>query len=241
MCGRFTLRTPAAVLIEHFDLDVRGDRQLPLFESRFNIAPTQDVLVVRMDQADGKRTGAMLRWGLIPSWSASGKSTGGPPMINARAETLAEKPMFRSAVRRRRCLIPADGFYEWRATTGGGRGKKQPYFIHRPDHQPFAFAGLWEIWKSPDQASPLTIESCTIVTTEANDTLLALHDRMPVVLSPNDYSEWLDPACQDASRLQHLLSPCPNDELIAVPVGTQVNRVANDSRECIAIQRSLFK
>ena len=135
------------VLIEHFDLDVRGDRQLPLFEPRYNIAPTQEILVVRSDPADGRRRADMMRWGLIPSWSTGPKAGSGPPMINARSETLAEKPMFRSAVRRRRCLIPVDGFYEWQQSAGGAvRGKKQPYFIHRPDDGPFAFAGLWETW-----------------------------------------------------------------------------------------------
>src|SRR3954467_12072003 len=153
MCGRFTLRTPATVLIEHFDLDVRGNRQLPLFEPRYNIAPTQEILVVRIDPADGRPKADVMRGGLIPSRSTRAKGGSGPPMINARCETLAEKPMFRSAVRRRRCLIPVDGFYEWQQLSGGGRGKKQPYFIHRPDDGPFAFAGLWESWR---QSEPST-------------------------------------------------------------------------------------
>src|SRR6185369_799926 len=136
------------VLIEHFDLEVRGDRQLPLLEPRYNIAPTQDILVVRTDPADGRHRADVMRWGLIPSWSKDPKGASGPPMINARSETLAEKPMFRSAVRRRRCLIPADGFYEWQQSASGSRGKKQPYFVHRPDDGPFAFAGLWESWQS---------------------------------------------------------------------------------------------
>jgi putative SOS response-associated peptidase YedK len=245
MCGRFTLRTPLTVLIEHFDLDVRGDRQLPLFEARFNIAPTQEILVVRADPANGRRTADMMRWGLIPSWSKTPKGNPGPPMINARCETLAEKPMFRSAVRRRRCLIPVDGFYEWQQTPVCGRGKKQPYFIHRPDDNPFAFAGLWEAWKPPtsempaaDEASP--IESCTIVTTEANKTLSELHDRMPVVLAPCDYAMWLDPKVEDPAALAHLLSPCGEEELIAEPVSTHVNRVANDDARCVEVQRTLF-
>jgi len=260
MCGRFTLRTPLTVLIEHFDLDARGDRQLPLFESRYNIAPTQEVLVVRQDPADGLRRADMLRWGLIPSWSTSAKGTPGPPMINARSETLASKPMFRSAVRRRRCLIPTDGFYEWQQSPGGSKAKKQPYYIHRPDHGPFAFAGLWESWtqrtneggkdepspspslqgRGSDDEAPLTVESCTIVTTEANATLRELHDRMPVVLAPCDYAMWLDPKIEDPAALQHLLAPCGEEELIAEPVGTHVNKVANDDPRCVAIQRSLF-
>jgi putative SOS response-associated peptidase YedK len=236
MCGRFTLRVPATVLIEHFDLDVRGDRQLPLFAARYNIAPTQDVLAVRADAADGRRTASMLRWGLIPSWSSMDKS--GPPMINARSETLAEKPTFRTAVRKRRCLIPADGFYEWQQPAGGGRGKKQPFYIHRPDHGVFAFAGLWDAWRDPSRE--LTIESCTIVTTNANPALKELHDRMPVVLAPCDYAAWLDPRVEDPAALAHLLAPCGEEELIAEPVDTHVNKVANDDPRCVAVQRSLF-
>jgi putative SOS response-associated peptidase YedK len=244
MCGRFTLRTPPAVLIEQFDLDVHGDRQLPLFEARYNIAPTQDVLVVRADPADGSRVAAMLRWGLIPSWSKSDKVGAGPPMINARAETLAEKPTFRIAFRHRRCLIPADGFYEWQQSPSAARGKKQPYYIHRPDHAPFAFAGLWKKWtRRPAESSeegPLTIESCTIVTTSANNTLRDLHERMPVVLAPNDYAQWLNATIEEPAALAHLLAPCGDDELVAEPVGTHVNKVANDDPSCIAARRSLF-
>jgi putative SOS response-associated peptidase YedK len=242
------------VLIEHFDLDTHGDRQLPLFEARFNIAPTQDILVVRSDPQAGVRTAAMLRWGLIPSWST--EPTAGAPMINARAETLAEKPTFRTAVRRRRCLIPADGFYEWQQSPGGSKAKKQPYHIHRPDHGPFVFAGLWERWSqrptdaalSPslkarsaiDSDGTLTIESCTIVTTTANETLREIHERMPVILAPCDYAMWLDPKVEDPAALQHLLAPCGEEELIAEPVGTQVNKVANDDPSCVAVQRFLF-
>jgi len=244
MCGRFTLRTPPAVLIEHFDLNVRGDRQLPLFEARYNIAPTQDVLVVRADPADGHRVAAMLRWGLIPSWSKSDKVASGPPMINARAETLAEKPTFRTAYRRRRCLIPADGFYEWQQSPGAARGKKQPFYIRRPDNAPFAFAGLWEKWtqrpSEPPTEGELTIESCTIVTTSANSTLRDLHDRMPVILAPGDYATWLDTKIEDPGALEHMLAPCGDGELVAEPVGTHVNKVANDDPGCIAVQRSLF-
>jgi putative SOS response-associated peptidase YedK len=216
---------------------VRGDQQLPLFGARYNIAPTQDVLVVRADPSDDHRTVAMLRWGLLPSWS-KGTSGSGPPMINARAETLAEKPTFRSALRSRRCLVPADGFYEWQQAAGGGKGKKQPYYIRRPDGGPFAFAGLWEKWTDP--AAPLTIESCTIVTTEANAALRELHDRMPVILAPADYALWLDPGVSEPGQLQHLLAPCGVEELVAEPVTTHVNRVANDDPRCIEVQRSLF-
>jgi putative SOS response-associated peptidase YedK len=245
MCGRFTLRTPLTVLIEHFDLDARGDRQLPLFEPRYNIAPTQEILVVRNDAADGRRRADMMRWGLLPSWSTGPKAGSGPPMINARSDTLAEKPMFRSAVRRRRCLIPVDGFYEWQQSAGGRRGKKQPYFIHRPDDGPFAFAGLWERWTQTKNGEPspgpaLSIESCTIVTTEANRALSKLHERMPVVLAPCDYDMWLDSKVEDPAALKHLLVPCGEEELVAEPVGTHVNRVANDDPRCIEVQSLLF-
>lgn len=243
MCGRFTLRTPLAVLVEHFDLDARGDRQLPLFEARYNIAPTQDVLVIRADPADLQRVVTTMRWGLIPSWTKGNKPPSGPPLINARAETLAEKPTFRTAFRRRRCLIPADGFYEWQSPAAA-RGKKQPFYIHRPDGGPFAFAGLWEEWTpSPIPSaseSPLAIESCTIVTTNANNALRDLHDRMPVILSPHDYAAWLDPKIEEPAALNHMLSPCGDDELVAEPVGTHVNKVANDDPSCVAVQRSLF-
>ena len=191
-----------------FDLDVRADRQLTLFEPRYNIAPTQEILVVRADPRDGRRSAAMLRWGLIPSWTKEPAS--GPPMINARGETLAEKPAFRTAFRSRRCLIPADGFYEWQQPPGGGRGKKQPYYIHRPDDAPFAFAGLWETWtaKPVTDEPPLAIESCTIVTTAANETLSELARPDARDSGPGDYAAWLDPALQDTAELQHLLAPC---------------------------------
>jgi putative SOS response-associated peptidase YedK len=240
---------PLAVLIEHFELDVHGERQLALFEPRYNIAPTQDVIVVRANPEDGRRSAATMRWGLLPSWM-KGKASG-PPMINARAETLAEKPAFRGALRARRCLIPADGFYEWQQVSGGGKGKKQPFYIHRPDGRPFAFAGLWETWREgpgpsaqgrgiSEQSSQSTIESCTIVTTSANAALRELHDRMPVVLSSGDYALWLDPNIDDPGRLQHLLVPCVDEALVAEPVSTHVNRVANDDPRCVEAVRSLF-
>jgi putative SOS response-associated peptidase YedK len=236
------------VLVEHFDLEVRSDRQLPLFEARYNIAPTQDVLVIR--EVDGARDAAMMRWGLIPSWSKD--PGGGPPMINARSETLAEKPTFRTAFRRRRCIIPADGFYEWKKSPEGPKGKKQPYWIHRPDGGLFGFAGLWESWSpsgggaarkhsSDSSAKRSGIESCTVVTTSANRTLAELHDRMPVILAPNDYALWLDPEVDEPARLAHLLAPCGDEELVADPVSTHVNRVANNDPRCVAVQRSLFE
>jgi putative SOS response-associated peptidase YedK len=236
MCGRFTLRTPATVLIEHFDLDVRADRQMALFAPRYNIAPTQEVVVVRANSNTGSRTAAMLRWGLLPSWSKGVAS--GAPMINARSETLGEKPAFRRAFKSRRCLIPADGFYEWQQSASGPKGKKQPYYIRRPDGGPFAFAGLWERWK--DANSELAIDSCTIVTTAASAALSELHDRMPVILAPGDYGLWLDSKAIESAQLQHLLAACGDDELATEPVSTHVNRVANDDPRCIEADRMLF-
>jgi putative SOS response-associated peptidase YedK len=250
MCGRFTLRTPAPVLIAQFVVEVSAERQLELFEPRYNIAPTQEIVVVRADPACGRRSASMMRWGLVPSWSKEGLK--GRPMINARAETLAEKPAFRTAYRCRRCLIPADGFYEWQQPPGG-RGKKQPFYIHRRDHEPFAFAGLWEKWRggpaamdakqepSPSPSlerkgteGPLAIESCAIVTTASTGALSELHDRMPVILAPNDYAQWLDPSIEDCSSLAHLLQPGGIDELIAEPVSTRVNRVTElEDPQCI--------
>ncbi len=230
------------VLVEHFDLAVRGDRQLPLLEARYNIAPTQDVAIVRAGR-EGARELAVVRWGLIAPWT---KSPGtGPPLINARAESVADKPAFRSAVRRRRCLVPADGFYEWQQQPGGSkRAKKQPYFIHRPDDGVLALAGLWETWtargKEDAGRESLRIESCTIVTTTANATLAPLHERMPVVLAPSDYRLWLDPQVVDPDAISHLLAPAGDDHLVAEPVSTHVNRVANDDPQCIAVERTLF-
>ncbi len=224
------------VLVEHFDLAVRGDRQLPLFEPRYNIAPTQDVVIVRAG-GEGERELAVVRWGLVPPWAKSPGS--GPPLVNARAESIAEKPTFRTAVRRRRCLVPADGFYEWQEQPGvSKRAKKQPYFIHRPDDGILALAGVWETWTG---AAPLQIESCTIVTTTANSTLAPLHERMPVIIAPSDFEFWLDPQVADPAAISHLLTPADDDELVAGPVGTHVNRVANDDPQCIAVQRTLFE
>jgi putative SOS response-associated peptidase YedK len=246
MCGRFTLRTPMTVLVEQFQLNLDAARQLPLFEPRYNIAPTQDVVAVRVEPASGERQAAMLRWGLIPSWSKD--PPGGPPMINARGESVAEKPSFRTALRRRRCLIPADGFYEWQqpgaaGSASAGRGKKQPYYIHFRDDRPFAFAGLWESWTAKDSRPPdrLTIESCAIVTTSASHALASLHDRMPVILAPGDYQLWLDPAVEDPAAVTHLLAPNNDEDIIAEPVSTHVNRVANDDPQCIQVQRALFE
>jgi len=221
MCGRFTLRTEASAIAEHFAVFGLGT-----FEPRFNIAPSQPILVVRLDsrQAMTQREIVALRWGLIPSWAKD--VTVGNRLINARSETAAEKPSFRAAMRRRRCLIPADGFYEWEKTSKGRR----PYFIHHEDDKPFAFAGLWESWEGPDH---LAVESCTVLTTEPNELIRPIHDRMPVILSPDEYETWLDPADEDPSKVSHLLCPTKSDAMVMHRVDTWVNSPANDDLRCV--------
>jgi putative SOS response-associated peptidase YedK len=218
MCGRFTLRTPAADLAEVFQL-----RRAPETQARYNIAPTQPVAVVR--QAGKDRKLSLIRWGMVPSWSDDPNS--GRPLFNARGETVAKKPEFRIAFRRRRCLIPADGFYEWKKTEAGTR---QPFFIRLAKDGPFAFAGLWECWRRDDA---LAIESCTIITTEANKLLRHLHDRMPVILADEDFDAWLDPTIDDPGTLQALIQPLPAEALTAYRVSTLVNSPRNESPECI--------
>jgi putative SOS response-associated peptidase YedK len=217
MCGRFTLRTPNQILLEVFDLP-----EAPDFPLRYNIAPTQDVATLRWN-SDAQRELAFMHWGLVPFWAK--EPTIGSRMINARCETVAEKPAFRHAFRRRRCLIPTDGYYEWKKLENK---KKQPYYIRRRDNGLFAFAGLWEIWKQTDPP----LESVTIITTSANSTTRTIHDRMPVILRPEDYDRWLR-TDSDAEQLQELLVPLANDDLCAVPVSTLVNSPRNESPQCI--------
>jgi len=200
--------------------------ELPPFEPRFNISPTQPVPVIRLDPAgtETERELVWLRWGLIPAWAKDPAL--GNRLINARAETAAEKPAYRAAWRRRRCLVAADGFFEWQRT-----GKqKQPHFIHMRDDRPFAFAGLWETWQAADRSR---IESCTLLTTEPNELVRPIHNRMPVILDRNDYRKWLDPALQKSEQLAPLLRPYPGNELMAYPVSTLVNNPANDDPRCI--------
>jgi len=222
MCGRFSLRARnAAILAEYF-----GIVKVPLLKDRYNIAPTQGVPVVRLNpgQSQAQNEMVILRWGLIPSWA---KEPGlGNRMINARAETLAEKPAFRTALNRRRCLIVADGFYEWQVA---GRSK-QPYFFHFRDDRPFAFAGLWDTWEGPDHSA---IESCTIITTEASDLVRPIHDRMPVILPTDNYQIWLDPALNTFEELSDLLVPFSSDEMEAYEISTLVNKPMHDGPECI--------
>jgi putative SOS response-associated peptidase YedK len=218
MCGRFTLMLDANGLQAAFP----GFTPPPRVEPRYNVAPTQPILAVTND---GQSKIDFFLWGLIPSWSKDPSM--GARLINARSETLAEKPSFKNAYKRRRCLILADGFYEWRKDPGAKT--KTPMFIHRQDRQPFAFAGLWETWHPGDE----NIRSCTIITTNANEMMASIHDRMPVILPPSAWEEWLEPAEQQPTALDKLLRPYAADDLAAYPVSTLVNNAANDSPECV--------
>ena len=219
MCGRFTLTTPGDTLAEIFELS-----EVPDLPPRYNIAPSEPVATVRLPSGNAPRELVLLRWGLIPHWA---KDPGvGARMINARSETVATNPAFRSAFRRRRCLVPATGFYEWQRQ----ERRKQPVYIRMHDGQPFAFAGLWEHWEGPE-GTP--IESCTLLTTQPNDLVRPVHDRMPVILDPKDYELWLDPDVQDPARLQPLLRPYASEQMVAYPVSQLVNNPANDVPETI--------
>ena len=219
MCGRYTMSIPAETLARHFGLDA-----VPDVAPRFNIAPTQAAAVVRLSTAREVPVLDFLRWGLVPAWAKDASGAG--RLINARAETAADKPSFRSAFRHRRCLVPADGFYEWR-TEGGA---KQPYRITRPDGAPIAFAGLWERWGKGDEP----LETFTILTTAANAVLQPLHDRMPVIVDPIDFALWLDPTATDPALVERLLVAPPDDALTYYPVGRAVNSVGNDDPSLVA-------
>jgi putative SOS response-associated peptidase YedK len=219
VCGRFTLTSTPEELARRFGLD-----ETPALAPRYNIAPGQDVLVVRTAGETGGRSASPLRWGLVPSWAKS--PSVGNRMINARAETLASKPAFRVALRRRRCLVLADGFYEW-----AKRGTvKQPYHIGLRKGAPFGFAGLWEHWSDPDGA---VLESCTIVTTDASAAIRDIHPRMPVILAPEAEAEWLDAAQSDPDALLPLLRPLPDEALAFHAVSDRVNRPGFDEPACL--------
>ncbi len=218
MCGRYTLTSPGEVVAEVFELPF-----VPDLAPRYNMAPTQEAAIVRVPAAGAPRTLDRLRWGLIPAWAKDPAI--GNRMINARAETVAEKPAYRDSFRRQRCLVAADGFYEWKR-----QGKaKQPYLIRRADRQPFAIAGLWAAWRG----AGVPVETFTILTTEPNDLMRDLHDRMPVLLDRRDFAAWLDPANRDTATLQSLLVPAPTTGWEALPVTTRVNSPANDTPDCL--------
>ncbi len=218
MCGRYVITSSPAAIRALF-----GYPEQPNFPPRYNVAPTQPIPIVRL--VDGKRQFVLMRWGLIPAWVKDPKTFS--LLINARAESVIDKPSFRAAMRRRRCLIPADGFYEWKDS--GGR--KQPYFVRlRKSDGPFAFAGLWETWTGPNGEE---MDTVAIVTTSANRTLSVLHHRMPVFLPPEAFDLWLDCAKVDAQTAAALLAPARDELLEAYAISPAVNRVANDDARLI--------
>ncbi|MGE0744501.1 MAG: SOS response-associated peptidase [Rhodospirillales bacterium] len=223
MCGRYSLTTAPEAMRRLFEFD-----NLPNLAPRYNIAPTQLAPVVRRHRDGPGRELVLLRWGLIPSWSKD--ASGGARMINARADTAAEKPAFRAAFRARRCLVPADGFYEWRTE----EGRKQPFRIGFKGGAAFAFAGLWESWTVRDGPEVgTTIETYAVLTTDANAKLSPIHDRMPVILPPADWAAWHDPATP-AEAAQAMLRPHPPEPMAFYRVSLRVNSVRNDDAECIA-------
>jgi len=219
MCGRYRLSRRKQLVAEYFDT-VPGDDE---WNQRYNIAPTQPVPIIRQHPKEPRRELLLVRWGLIPSWAKD--TTGSAQMINARSETAATRPAFRDALASRRCLVPADGFYEWLRT-----GKaKQPYCFEVGDGELFAFAGLWDRWKDP---SGQWIKSCSILTATPNAVTSAVHDRMPVILDRADYDLWLDPGMGNVDAVSELLKPYDARAMRSYPVSNRVNHVANDDAEC---------
>jgi putative SOS response-associated peptidase YedK len=217
MCGRYSLRSKAEDIAAEFDLAAA-----PEWTPRYNLAPTEPVPVLRLRQ--GGPAVVMMRWGLVPTWVEDIKKA--PLLINAKSETAAEKPAFRAAFQRRRCLVLADGWYEWQA-----EGKlKLPWYHRLRDERPFAFAGLWERWRRGDTA----LDSATILTTDANEVAGAVHDRMPVILGKQARTLWLDPEVEDVAALQELLRPYPAEEMVVYRVSPVVNKAGNEGPECIA-------
>jgi len=232
MCGRYRLSRRKQLIEEYFD-SAGQDDWIP----RYNVAPTQPVPVVRQNPKEPRRELSLVRWGLIPWWAKD--SSGSAGMINARSETAATKPAFRDALKLRRCLIPADGFYEWQKTGNS----KQPYCFEVNEGQLFAFAGIWETWKD---ASRKTIETCSILTTTPNAVTSSVHDRMPVILDPDNYDLWLDPEMTNADAASDMLKPFDAGLMRGYPVSARVNHVANDDEACsipiqlVETQSSLF-
>lgn len=219
MCGRMTIATPLGSVVNHFKARPRYEG----WRERYNVAPSQDVPIVRIDY-DGQRELVPVRWGFIPSWM---QGTPKVQPINARAEAVATSGMFRQAYERRRCLVAADGFYEWQKIDAK---RKQPMYIRLRDGGLFGLAGLWERWKPDPEADP--VETCTILTTEPNALMASIHTRMPVIIAPDDYDRWLDPATPGRT-VADLLRPYPAEEMTAWPVATTVNSPRNDTPECI--------
>jgi putative SOS response-associated peptidase YedK len=218
VCGRYRLSRRKRLVEEYFDSTGYDD-----WTPRYNVAPTQPVPIIRQNPKQPRRELSLVRWGLIPWWAKD--SSGSAGMINARSETAATKPAFRCALKLRRCLIPADGFYEWKRN-----GKeKQPYCFEVNDGQLFAFAGIWERWKDPGGQ---TLETCSILTTTPNAVTAAVHDRMPVILEPDNYDLWLDPGMKDANDACEMLKPYDARLMRSFPVSNRVNHAGNDGEEC---------
>ena len=222
MCGRYALRTSTPELARRLGVEVKADSDAHAHAPSFNIAPTQNVLTCRTTR-DTSREVKVMRWGLIPSWS-KGDSTKFT-MINARAETITERPAYRTAFRFRRCLIPADGFYEWQRL----EGRKQPFFVALESRRALMFAGVWERWRAREGQS---VVSCAIITTEANETLASVHHRMPVLLDDDQFDSWLNPKLTDARELDAMLAPYTREPMVAYPVGTFVNKASNNDERC---------
>lgn len=217
MCGRYAQNTDPKKLAKEFKV-----ADVPAVEPRYNIAPTQEVLGVS-ESPDGREM-TFYKWGLVPSWAKDASM--GARLINARSETVQEKPAFRAAFKQRRCIIPADGFYEWQRT----EGRKQPFFFRMRDERPFGFAGLWEGWEGEGGQ---VINSCTILTTEANEVLRPVHDRMPVILHPDEYEVWLDTDVRKLDLIKEMLRPYPAEEMMSYPVSTAINSPRNQGAELI--------
>ena len=220
MCGRFVAASPPAEIAAYFGVEAMAEELTSGddAEPNYNVAPTTDIFVVYAD--GGLRRLDPFHWGLVPSWAKEIKI--GNRMINARGETIATNGAFKSSFAKRRCIIPADGFYEWKQLPG--RKTKQPYFVHRPDDEPYAFGGLWAEWRGKDRdGAPLTLRSATIITGEPNEKMAEIHDRMPLILPPSAWDEWLDPAQQDVDAVGRFLVPAPASLISFHPVSTEVN------------------
>jgi putative SOS response-associated peptidase YedK len=218
MCGRYRISRRKQILEEHFDCPPDDLDWTP----RFNVAPTQPIPIIGQHPKEPVRELSLMRWGLIPSWAKD--ASGAARMINARSETASSRPAFRDLLKSRRCLIPADGFYEWSRT-----GAKQPYCFEVNEGELFAFAGLWDRWKDPGGN---WVKTCSILTTIPNAVTSAVHDRMPAILDPESYDLWLDPGMQNVAAMSELLKPYDARLMRCYPVSTRINHVVNDDEEC---------
>ena len=225
MCGRFVSSTAPDEIAKYFGVDTVSEQ---LLAPNYNTAPSAPVYAVR--QRDQERRLDVLHWGLVPIWAKDLRV--GNRMINARAETLAEKNAFKRAYAKRRCIIPVDGFYEWEKIAG--QKTKQPWYIYRPDGDPFAFAGLWEIWRGPDRDGSDEVHSCTIITGEPNDSMAEIHHRMPVMLPPDAWDTWLDPEINEFEALAPFLTPAPSALIANHMVSTEVNNARHRGAQLIA-------